>query len=133
MSRASWVSICASKTTMAPLCGGATKASRPRVSSAATTLCRSACLNLTVTYTARVRRAASGRPHLGRGVPLGRVLAAVIFLRVGPPDLVVRDDAIAAQTAEVLERVPALVGVLVDERLHPCQQPLDAVPTHRVR
>ena len=52
-----------------------------------------------------------------RGIPFG-IMTAVILLRFGPADLRVRDDAIAAQPAEVLERRPALVGVAIEELLH---------------
>src|SRR6476469_7911194 len=61
-----------------------------------------------------------------------RLVAAVIFLRVGPLDLRVRDDAVAAEAADVLERVPALVGVLLEERLHARQQALDDVRPDRM-
>jgi hypothetical protein len=54
-------------------------------------------------------------------------MTAVVFLRVRSLDIGVRHDAIAPDTAEVVERVPSLVGVLVEEGLHPGKKAFDHV------
>src|SRR5207248_8786814 len=56
----------------------------------------------------------------------------VVFLRVGPLDVAVGDDAIAAEAAEVVERMPASVRVRVEKRLHAGEQPLDYVRPDRM-
>ena len=53
----------------------------------------------------------------GGRVAFGRIVAAEVLLRIRPPDPRMRDDAIAAKPAKVLDRTPAVGGVTVEKRL----------------
>ena len=57
------------------------------------------------------------------GVALGLVAAAIVLL-VRPADLRLRDDAVAPQADEVVERVQPLVGMLLEKP----RQPLRSAP-----
>ena len=64
------------------------------------------------------------------------VVAAVVFLFVGSPNLRLRDYAIAAQPDEVVNPRPSLLGVLFEKARQPGSQPAhdiwaDGVVEHR--
>src|SRR6185503_8526026 len=68
----------------------------------------------------------------GRRVPLGRVVASEVLLRIRTPDLRMRDDAIAPEAAKVLEPATAAFGVALEKCLEARRQLLDHVRANRV-
>src|SRR6266542_609882 len=70
---------------------------------------------------------------LRRSVALDQLVTALIFGSVGPPNLRLEHDTIAAGAAEILERMPAFGRlVLLEELAVLLVEPLDDVRTDRV-
>src|SRR5688500_19070786 len=72
------------------------------------------------------------RARIGGRVAFDRLVAALIRRGVWTTNLRLEYDAVAASTAEVFDRSPALVGVLLEEGVESCVQPLDHVRPHRL-
>src|SRR5689334_7968173 len=69
---------------------------------------------------------------IGTRVAFGHVVPGAIIGGVETANLRLSDDAVAPETAEILDAGPALGGMTFEEGIEPRQQPLDHVGPHRL-
>src|SRR5687768_2597475 len=66
------------------------------------------------------------------GVPFDHLVAALVLARIRTANLRLEDDAVAAQSAEVVDRCPAVGGVLLEEGVEAGVEAPDDARAHRM-